>query len=79
VPERDPEASLEFLHPEWLGDVVVGPAIKCEHLAILAVECGKHDHWHFGPLAEASADLDTIDVREPEIEHDEVGHRLSGA
>ena len=76
VPQCDPEAGLQFLHPERLGDVVVGAAVEREHFAFLAVERGQHDHWHVGPLSEPLADLDTVDVREPKVEHDEVGHRL---
>ena len=79
VPERDPEAGLQFLHPEGLGDVVVGATVESEHLALLAVESGKDDHRHVRPLPQPPADLDAVDVGETEVEHDELRRRLRGA
>ena len=66
----------EYPRAERLGDVVVGPPLEpCHHVALLALG-GEHDDRDvagLGVALEPTADLEPVDHRQHQVEHDQVG------
>ena len=71
--EGDPEAGLELGHSEGLGDEVVGAGVERLHLAGLGAVGRQDDDRHIGPGPEPAAHLHAVEVRQPEVEDDDVG------
>ena len=62
-----------FLHPERLGDVVVGAAVDALHLLVPAAARGQHEHRHGQcRLAPARSSVRPSTLGQAEIEHDRV-------
>jgi hypothetical protein len=76
--EKRADASHEFAHAEWLGDVVVGADIEAGDAIAFAAECGEHDDGDGGVAAEETANLHAIDAGEHDIKDDEVRVLLAG-
>ena len=77
-------AAQHRLHPrhqlgrrERLGHVVVGAELESEHAVDLAVARGEEDHRDRGGLAEPAAHLETVDVGQADVEHDQAGPVLA--
>ncbi len=70
VAERHAEAGQQLRSRERLRDVVVSAVVEDLDLAILGVVGGEHDDRNVRPRANPPAQLDTVDVREPQIEND---------
>ena len=73
----DPAA--ELAHRERLGDVVVGPHLEAEDLVDLVVLGGEHDDRHLAAAAQPPADLDPVELRQHDVEHDQVEALLGEA
>ena len=66
-------AAAELAQAELvLGDVVVGADLEAEHLVELVGLGGEHDDRHDALRADAAADLHAVDVRQHDVEDDEV-------
>ena len=73
APQRGLHARAELAHRERLGDVVVGPELEAEHLVDLLRLGREHDDRHGRALrAQPLADLEPVDPRQHQVEHDEV-------
>ena len=66
----------EFANRERLRDVVVGAQLEPDHLVELVVARGQHDDRHRARGAEALADLQAVEPRQHDVEHDEVDRLL---
>jgi hypothetical protein len=70
---RDPQHQLS--RTERLGDVVVGAQLEAEHAILLLAQRGEHHDGQVGRLsAESSADLQTTEAGEHEVEDHDVGN-----
>ena len=70
VAQRDPDPREQLGHRERLRHEVVGALVERLHLAVLGVLDGEHDDRRRRPLAEAAAQLDAVEVGQPEVEDD---------
>ena len=62
----------QLLHAERLGDVIVRPEIERLHLVRAADAGGEHDDRGLGVSADAADHVDAGNVRQPEIQDDEI-------
>ena len=67
-----PDAAPELADQERLRDVVVRAELEPEHLVELVVARGEHDDRDGALRADPLADLEPVDLREHDVEHDEV-------
>src|SRR5262249_2863266 len=72
VPHGSPHAGKQFIHAEWLGDIVVGAEVEGGDLADLIATTGEDDDRRFlltvpDPLQQIVA----VDIGKPSIENDE--------
>ena len=72
--QQRPGPGEQLGEPEGLGDVVVGPCVE-PHDGVDLVGPGREDeHGHAAALLpEPAAHLEAVHLREPEVEHDQVG------
>ena len=75
-PQRGAQPGEDLLHPERLGHVVVGPGVERRDLVGLPVADGQDDHGHVGERADASDHLGAVEVRQAEVQEDEVERGL---
>src|SRR5262249_38148023 len=68
----------QLVDGERLGDVVVGARVEGVHLVLAPGPAGQHDDRHLGPAAQPVDDLDAVDVRQAEVEDDQVGRAVLG-
>ena len=66
-------AGDELARVERLRQVVVGADLEPDDLVDVLVARGQHQDRHVRALADAPADLDPVDVREHQVEHDQRG------
>src|SRR5208337_678449 len=78
VAERGAKPRCQFADPEWLLDVIVGAEIERFDFLRLAVPRGENDHRRLRELADFAQDVLAVAVRQPEIEHDEIGRAGRG-
>ena len=78
-PQRRSDAAAELTDRERLGDVVVGAHLEAEHLVDLVVLGGEHDDRHLAAAAHAPADLDPVQLRQHDVEDDEIEPLLGEA
>ena len=67
------EAREELVHPERLGDVVVGALVEGVDLGGLLVTGRQHDHRDARPRTEPAEHVDAVHPGEAEVEDDDVG------
>src|SRR5262249_13670381 len=79
--QRRTYARQQLAHPKGLGDVVVGPGVEGSNLVGFSATRRQDDDRHGGPLSQLAGDLQTVQIREPEIEENErrLAHRGLGA
>ena len=65
------DAGEEFVYAERFGDVVVGAGVEGDDLVAAARPAGEHDDGHSGPAAQSVDDIETVQVGQAEVEHDE--------
>jgi len=70
-PKDRPDPRHELARVEGLGEVVVGADLEPDDLVHVLVARGQHEDGHVGVLADPLADLDAVDVREHQVEHDQ--------
>ena len=73
------DAAAELADRERLRDVVVGAELEAEHLVELVVARGEHDDRDGALGAQPPADLEAVDSRQHDVEHDEVDLLLAEA
>ena len=61
----------ELARVERLRQVVVGADLEPDDLVDVLVARGQHQDRHVGALADPLADLDAVDVRQHQVEHDQ--------
>ena len=61
----------ELARVERLRQVVVGADLEPDDLVDVLVARGQHQDRHVGALAQPLADLDPVDVRQHQVEHDQ--------
>src|SRR5262249_60833971 len=72
APQQGPDAAPELPDRERLRDVVVGSELEPDDLVELVVAGGEHDDRHRARRPEPPADLEPVDLRKHQVEHDEV-------
>jgi hypothetical protein len=70
-PGERADTGKEFVYTERFGDVVVGACVGGGDLVAAARPAGEHDDGHSCPTAQTMNDVQTIDVGQAEVEHDE--------
>jgi len=70
--QQGADATAELPDREGLRDVVVGAELEAEHLVQLVVASGQHDDRHFALGPQTLADFEPVELREHDVEHDEV-------
>lgn len=58
---------------EGLGDVIVAAAVQGQHLFLLVGPGGNDDNGHHGPFPHLLDDLDSVHIRQAQIQKDQVG------
>ncbi len=56
----------------WLQDVVVGAAVEPLDDSLASIIRGEDDAWTPDPKADVSAQLDAVEVRQPEVDEREI-------
>ena len=72
APEQRPDPAPELADRERLRDVVVRAELEPEHLVELVVARREHDDRHRALGPEPLADLEPVELRQHDVEHDEV-------
>src|SRR3954464_6782545 len=72
APQCHTHTSHQLFRSEWFGDVVVGTEIERRDFVLLGAAGGKNEDRCVGALANLTADLQAVHVRQPEIENDEI-------
>ena len=70
--QQCPHAAPELADRERLRDVVVRAELEPDDLVELVVAGGEHDDRHLALGAQALADLEPVELRQHQVEHDEV-------
>ena len=69
----------QLAQAERLGQVVVGAELEADDLVDLVVARGQDEDRHLGAgRAQAAQDLEPVDARQADVEHDEVGRLVRG-
>src|SRR3954471_6206326 len=68
------QAGEQLLALERLDEVVVGAGVQALDARLQGVAGGEHQDRHVVTLAQATGHVHPIDLGQPEVEHDEVGH-----
>src|SRR4051812_43174860 len=76
--QQGPDPRQQLLALEGLRQVVVGAAVEAGHPVLGLGAGGQHQDRHVAVAAQAAADLDSVEARQPEVEHDQVGHEPGG-
>ena len=72
--QQRPQAREQLLALERLDEVVVGADVEPLDARLERVARGEHQDRHVvAVLAQAARDVDAVEPREPEVEHDQVG------
>src|SRR5262245_12410142 len=71
--ESGPDAGEELADAEGLAEVVVGAGVESSHLGGLLLARGDDYQRHAGPRPQPPDDLETVHVRQAEIEDDQIG------
>ena len=79
APQERPHARAELADRERLRDVVVGSELQPDHLVELVVTRREHDDRHRAGRPQPLADLEAVELRKHDVQHDEVGRRLAEA
>src|SRR5581483_10252973 len=72
APEQRADARAKLTDRERLRDVVVRAELEPDHLVELVVAGREHDDRHAARGAQALADLEPVEPRQHDVEHDEV-------
>ena len=72
APERGADPGEQLVDRERLVHVVVGARVERPDLVVARVAHGEHDDRYVGPTAEPPDHLDPVDVRQTEIEDEEI-------
>ena len=73
APEQRPQPRQQLLALERLDQVVVGPGVEALDARLDRVTRGQHEDRDVVGLAQALGDLDPVELRQPEVEDDQVG------
>ena len=76
APQQRAHAGDELVRAEWLRKIIVGAELEPDDPLRLLGARGQHDEWNRGGLlvrAQTAADLETVDVRQHQIEHHQSG------
>src|SRR5207249_11503291 len=73
VPQRDTDAREELIDAERLRHVIVGAEVESVDFVVLAAARGEHDDRRAGELADTTDDIESVAVRQVQVEHDEIG------
>src|SRR3954468_4575819 len=74
--EKRADTRAELADRERLRDVVIGAELQPEHLVELVVARGQHDDRHRARRPQPLADLEPVEPRQHQVEHDEVDRLL---
>ena len=78
-PQNRADAGQQGPGAEGLGDVVVGAQLQSHQLVDLLGTSGQHDDRDVRVPPQAPADLQTVQLRQHEVEHDQVRPRFQEA
>ena len=78
-PQERANTRAELADRERLGDVVVGAELETDHLVELVVAGGQHDDRDGAPRAQLLAYLEPVQLRQHDVEHDEVDRLVAEA
>jgi len=67
-----PNARLQLGGAERLRDVVIRTGIEERHFLDIRMPSREHDDWRGRPPADVPAHLDAFEIRQPEVEDDQV-------
>ena len=74
APQERPDPAHQLAQGEGLGDVVVRAQLEADDLVELVAAGGQEQDRRLGAdRAQAAEDLEAVDAREADVEHDQVG------
>ena len=76
APQQCLDPREQLLAPEGLHDVVVGAGPKPSYLVDLAAAGCEQDHRHVAHVADSLERFEAVELRQREVEDDEVGRAL---
>ena len=71
--QRHSDTGDQFVSAERLGDVVVRAELERRDLVGFSTARRQDNDWHSRRHPDAPADFRALDIRQPEIQHDQVG------
>ena len=72
-PQLSPQPCEQFIDPERLGDVVVGPRLQATDDIFLGIQAGQHDDGHLMALpTENGTEIAPIAIRHSDVEYHRV-------
>jgi hypothetical protein len=60
----------KLLRIEWLGNVIIGPKRETSQFVDPVRPCRQHDDRRSAPLSKETAQLESIAIRQHDVEHD---------
>ena len=73
VTEGNPDAGQQLAHIERLRHVIVRARVQRRNLVIFMLAYREHDYGDLRPLAEAPYDLNSIQIRQPQVKDNHIG------
>jgi hypothetical protein len=78
VSDRDAQPGVKLAHSKWFRHVIVCAILKGVDLAVLCTVCGQDHDRDVAPGPDAPAQLEAIEIRQTQVEHNDVGRVVSG-
>ena len=70
------EPGQELDPAEGLGQVVVRSRVEAAHLVSFGTQSREHENWYVAHVPDALENLPSVQVRQADVEHDDVGVAL---
>ena len=71
-PQSHPQPGQQLIYRKRLCEVVACPGVQSRHLVLVVRPGGHHDNGHVAPGADLSDDLNTVHIRQPQIQQHHV-------
>ena len=71
-PLRDAQTRQELIDGEGFGQIVVGTRVEGFDLVLVFASCADHDDRRGRPGADLADQVDTVHIRKPQVEKDDI-------
>ncbi|GAR87785.1 hypothetical protein NGUA21_01927 [Salmonella enterica] len=76
--QRDAQTRLQLANAEWLAQVIISSGVKRGNLIAFFAAGGKDNHRYCAPLTQVTNKIDSVAIRQAEIENNQIGLSRGG-